>query len=160
MNRICTNKDYETFNIFYKKGYSLAQEIKKLTQGQSAGERVRFARAYFPKDTLNSYINIGELSIDVIKELKSTNSILKFSIDNLVKNCITHSDVKIEDYLKLPQIAKNPSKILKSKNGYDVMLFQENEKYYKLVVKTTKNKKENFVKSFHLLKEKRYNQYK
>lgn len=29
------------------------------------------------------------------------------------------------------------------------MLFQENEKYYKLVVKTTKN--ENSVKPFHLL---------
>lgn len=34
------------------------------------------------------------------------------------------------------------------------MLFHENEKYYKLVIKTTKNKNENFVKSFHLLKEK------
>ena len=160
MSKICTQKEYETFNIFYEKGYSFAQEIKKLTQGQSAGERVSFARTYIPKDTLNGCINIGKLSIDAIKELESTSSTLKFSIDNIVKNCITHSDVKFEDYLKIPQIAEKPSKILKSKNGYDVMLFQENEKYYKLVVKTTKNKNENFVKSFHLLKEKRYNQYK
>ena len=109
---------------------------------------------------MNGCINIGKLSVDVIKELESTSSILKFSIDNIVKNCITHSDVKLEDYLKIPQIAERPSKIIKSKNGYDVMLFQENEKYYKLIVKTTKNKNENFVKSFHFLKEKRYNKYK
>ena len=160
MSKICTQKEYETFNIFYEKGYSLAKEIKKLTQGQSAGERVSFARTYIPKDTLNVCINIGKLSIDAIKELESTSSTLKFSIDNIVKNCITHSDVKFEDYLKIPQIAEKPSKILKSKNGYDVMLFQENEKYYKLVVKTTKNKNENFVKSYQKKKKKRYNQYK
>ena len=46
MSKICTQKEYETFNIFYEKGYSLAKEIKKLTQGQSAGERVSFARTY------------------------------------------------------------------------------------------------------------------
>ena len=39
------------------------------------------------------------------------------------------------DYLKIPKIAKNPSKILKSKNGYDIMLFYEKNKYYKLIVK-------------------------
>ena len=155
-----TNKEYKTFDSFYADGYSFAEEIKQLTQGQSAGERVNFARTHISKDVLNGYINIGKLSVDVIKELESTSSILKFSIDNIVKNCITHSDVKLEDYLKIPQIAERPSKIIKSKNGYDVMLFQENEKYDKLIVKTTKNKNENFVKSFHLLKEKRYNQYK
>ena len=59
MSKICTNKEYETFNIFYEKGYSLAQEIKKLTQGQSAGERVSFARTYIPKDTLNGCMFIN-----------------------------------------------------------------------------------------------------
>ena len=87
MGKIRINKEYDTFSIFYEKGYSLAQEIKKLTQGQSAGERVSFARTYIPKDTLNVCINIGKLSIGVIQELESTNSTLKFSIDNIVKNC-------------------------------------------------------------------------
>lgn len=160
MKKVCTNNEYEEFDKFYEKSYFLAEKIKKLTKGKTAGERVNFARTYIPKNILNGYINIGDLSVEVIKELESTSSNLKFSIDNIVKNCIMHSDVKLEDYLKIPEITKRPSKILKSKNGYDVMLFQENEKYYKLVVKTTKNKNENFVKSFHLLKEKRYNQYK
>ena len=85
--------------------------------------------------------------------------IFSFIIKNFVKNLITHSDVLLEDYLQIPKIAENPSKILMSKNGYDIILFQENEKYYKLDVKTAKNKNEKFVKSFHLLREKRYNKY-
>ena len=45
------------------------------------------------------------------------------------------------------------------KNGYDVILFKEDEKYYKLVIKTTANKNENFVKSLHLLNYNRYIKY-
>ena len=33
------------------------------------------------------------------------------------------------------------------------------EKYYKLVIKTTKNKEENFVKSLHFLNKERYYKY-
>ncbi|MCD7879852.1 MAG: hypothetical protein LUG16_07970 [Candidatus Gastranaerophilales bacterium] len=51
------------------------------------------------------------------------------------------------------------SKYYKSKSGYDVILFKESEKYYKLVIKTTKNRKENFVKSLHLLNAERYYKY-
>lgn len=160
MKEICAKKEYKDFNAFYMDGFTLAQTIKSLTEGQSAIQRVAFARSYIEKETLNCCIDMGCLAQEVIKELETSDNNLKFSIDNIVKNCITHSDVCYEDYLKIPEIAKNPSKILKSKNGYDVMLFQEKEKYYKLVIKTTKNKNENFVKSFHLLKAKRYNQYK
>lgn len=64
-----------------------------------------------------------------------------------------------EDYLKIPLIAKKPTKIIKSKTNYDVMLFKSGEKCYKLVVKTTKNKKENFIKSFHMIKSERYEKY-
>jgi len=153
------SKEYNDFGAFYNYGFKLALKIKTLTKGKSAPERVIFARNFIDKKILNHCIDIGFLSAEVVRELGSANCILKFSIDNMVKNCITHSDVCFEDYKKIPDIAKNPSKILKSKNGHDVMLFKEHEKYYKLVVKTTQNKKENFVKSFHLLEAKRYYQY-
>ena len=70
-----------------------------------------------------------------------------------------HSDITFEDYKKIPSIAKYPSKIIKSKTNYDVILFKDVEKYYKLVVKTTKNRKENYVKSFHIIKSERYEKY-
>ena len=40
-----------------------------------------------------------------------------------------------------------------------LILFKTDEKYYKLVIKTTKNRKENFVKSLHLLNAERYKKY-
>ena len=42
----------------------------------------------------------------------------------------------------------------------DVLLFKNNNKYYKVVIKTTINKNENYIKSFRLLSEKEFNKYK
>lgn len=153
-------KEYIDFTEFYSDGVNYTLAIKDMTKGQTVVQRIAFARKYLKKETLNCCIKIGNLAELVVAELETNTPILRFSIDNLVKNLIAHSDVCFEDYLQIPHIAKNPSKILKSKNGYDIMLFQDKEKYYKLIVKTTKNKAENYVKSFHLLREKRYNQYK
>lgn len=149
----------DEFEEFYSKAMSLSNRIKAMTMGQSALKRVLFARNYIDKETLKQYIYVGFLSKNVVDQPNTSTPKLKFSIDNFVKNLITHSDVLLEDYLQIPKIAENPLKILMSKNGYEIILFQEHEKYYKLVVKTTKNKNENFVKSFHLLREKRYNKY-
>lgn len=158
MGSICKKK-YNNFEEFYNTGYNLAQEIKSKTIGMLASERVDFARKYLIKDVMNGCYNIGILSKDAVDLLESSNNILKFSIDNLVKNLIIHSDVKFDDYTKIPLIAKRPSKIVKSKTNYDIMLFKSDEKYYKLVIKTTKNRKENFVKSFHIIKAERYEKY-
>ena len=84
---------------------------------------------------------------------------VKFSMDNMIKNRLTHPEVSDDDYIKIPSIIKNPSKYYKSKSGYDVILFKECEKYYKLVIKTTRNKKEIFIKSLHLLNVDRYRKY-
>ena len=72
---------------------------------------------------------------------------------------LVHSDVTFEDYKIIPLISSKPDKIVKSKNGYDVMLFKADNKFYKLVIKTTQNKDENYIKSFHLLEQERYEKY-
>ena len=77
----------------------------------------------------------------------------------MIKNKLSHPEVTDSDYFKIISIIKNPSKYYKTKSGYDVILFKEDEKCYKLVVKTTKNRKENFVKSLHLLNKERYEKY-
>lgn len=134
-------------------------QIKTLSYGQSALQRVAFARNYLDKQILNICFDIGNLSSDVMLELGTTSNTLKLSADNLIKNFITHSDVCFDDYCKIPQIAQNPTKFTKSKNGLDIILFKKQEKYYKLVIKTTKNKNENYVKSFHLIQKKKYDKY-
>ena len=91
--------------------------------------------------------------------LGSEAHLLNFSMDNMIKNRLAHPEVADEDYAKIPNIIKNPSKYYKSKTAFDIILFKEDEKYYKLVIKTTRNRKENFVKSLHLLNKDRYNKY-
>lgn len=152
-------KKYTNFEEFYNEGFNIATKIKNQTIGMLASDRVIYARNFVIKDLMNGYIDIGKLSKEAVDILNTSSNILKFSIDNLVKNLITHSDVKFEDYEKIQLIAKFPSKIVKSKTNYDIMLFKSNAKYYKLVVKTTKNRKENFVKSFHIIKADRYEKY-
>ena len=153
------HKKYTDFEEFYNNGLRLAEEVKTKTVGMLASERVNFARNYIMKNIMTEFINISVLSKECVTILETSSDILKFSMDNLIKNLIVHSDVTIEDYKKIQIIAKYPSKIIKSKTNYDVILFKDVEKYYKLVVKTTKNRKENYVKSFHIIKSERYDKY-
>ena len=152
-------KEFKDFEEFFNYGYNLTKNIKSKTNNFLASERVEFARSNIYKSGLGGFIKIGFISKDVINILNTTNNILKFSIENLIKNLLVHSDVTFEDYKKIPLISSKPDKIVKSKNGYDVMLFKADNKYYKLVIKTTKNKDENYIKSFHLLEQKRYEKY-
>ena len=52
-------------------------------------------------------------------------------------------------------------KIIKECSDYGIINLRKLEKIedYKLVIKTTRNHKENFVKSLHLLNADRYNKY-
>ena len=152
-------KEFKDFEEFYNYGYSLTKNIKSKTNNFLASERVEFARNNIYKSDLRSYINIGFISKSVINILDTTSNILKFSVENLIKNLLVHSDVTFNDYKKILLISSKPDKIVKSKNGYDVMLFKADNKYYKLVIKTTKNKDENYIKSFHLLEQERYEKY-
>jgi len=48
----------------------------------------------------------------------------------------------------------------KANNGADIILFEQKNRYFMLVVKTTKNREENFIKSFRLLGKEEFERYK
>lgn len=152
-------KKYNDFEEFYNDSCCLLAYINNRASEMNEYERISFARSILTKDVLNNYITIGQLNDDVIKLLGSATNVLKFSMDNMIKNRLMHPEVTNQDYLKIVSIIKNPSKYYKTKSGYDVILFKEDKKCYKLVIKTTKNRKENFVKSLHLLNKERYEKY-
>ena len=152
-------EEFKDFQEFYNFGFKLVQNIKSKTNNLLASEKVEFARNNIFKSDLRCFIKIGFISKEVITILDTNSNILKFSTENLVKNLLVHSDVTFEDYKIIPLISSKPDKIVKSKNGYDVMLFKAGNKFYKLVIKTTKNKDENYIKSFHLLEQERYEKY-
>lgn len=149
-------KKYNSLDEFSNDGYNLAEYVKHNTAGMPELSKIAYARNVYNTAILNSYIVIGYISKEIKQLLNCSNSELKFSMDNMIKNRLSHPEVCDEDYRKIPLIIKNPSKYYKSKTGYDVILFKADEKFYKLVIKTTKNRKENFVKSLHLLNEDRY----
>ncbi len=153
-------KEYKKFGSFYNRGNELAQIIIK--EKERNDDAVKYARKLFDENTLRAYYNIGELPEEAVNLLNSETNELKFSIDNLLKNIINHKDLDVNDYKKIFEIIKNPSKTRKSKkqNSKDVILFSnKNKQYYMLVVKTTANKKENFIKSFRKMGEEEYNGY-
>ncbi len=137
----------------------MLEYVSKNTPAMDVFQKISYARKVFTKEVLNSCLTIGKLNDDIVNLLESKNNVLKFSMDNMLKNRLAHPEMINQDYLKILSIIKNPSKYYKTKSGYDVVLFKESEKYYKLVIKTTKNRKENFVKSLHLLNKERYEKY-
>ena len=152
-------KEFKDFKEFNSKAEKLLDKYSKILSNKIENEQVLYIRENVEKNLLISYIYISSLTNEVQQLLNSKNNNLKLSMDNYLKNRIMHPEVTIDDYLKIPNIINNPSKILKSKNGYDVILFKADEKYYKLVIKTTNDKNENFVKSLHLLNYDRYIKY-
>lgn len=158
MNSICKKK-YKYFEEFNKDCSLLVEYIDNNTELMDNFQKISYARSFFARDVLNSCLTIGKLNTDIVNLLGSKNNILKFSMDNMIKNRLVHPEVTNQDYLKILSIVKNPSKYYKTKSGYDVILFKEDEKCYKLVIKTTKNRKENFVKSLHFMNKERYEKY-
>ncbi len=152
-------KKHFNFIEFNREAENIIEFINNSTERLLDKEKIEFARKVFNASILNSYIVVGQLSDEIEKLLNCSCKELKFSMDNMIKNRLAHPEVTDEDYAKIQSIVKSPSKYFKSKSGYDVILFKECDKYYKLVIKTTKNRKENFVKSLHLLNAERYRKY-
>ena len=151
--------EFKNFDEFDNNAIKLLLDYKDLLSEKNETEQVIFLREVINKDMLRSFINIATLTNEIQTLLNSNSKNLKLSLDNYLKNKIIHPEVTKDDYIKIPKIVNKPSKTHKSKNGYDVILFKEDEKYYKLVIKTTANKNENFVKSLHLLNYNRYIKY-
>lgn len=158
MNSVCKKK-YTNFEEFSKNSFLLVEYVNNNTQGMNDVQKISYARKFFTKEVLNSCLTFGCLNENIVELLGSRSNIIKFSMDNMIKNRLSHPELTNQDYLKILSIIKNPSKYYKTKSGYDVILFKEDEKCYKLVIKTTKDRKENFVKSLHLLNKERYEKY-
>ena len=134
---------YDHFNEFYSLGCELAEFIEKHKINLSKSEQIKFARDFFSISILRSYINYGILTEEAQEILKSSIKEVRFSLDNIIKNRIKHPELDINDYKLIPEIIANPTKIVEDKE--DVLLFKNNNKYYKVVIKTTINKNDHTI---------------
>lgn len=136
--------EFQDFGKFNRKAYGLASAAK------NTDKPLQYARSIYDKNTLNSFYKIGNLSKDQMKLLNTDVPEIKFSLDSMIKNRIEHPDLNFYDYKKLDNIISSPDLIdLSRKPNHIVLTKNINDKPYKLIIKTTKNKKENFLVSFH-----------
>jgi len=92
---------------------------------------------------------IGILSKEQIKILSTKENIIKLSIDSMIKNILEHPDLDIEDYLKLKKILYNSDIFIQDRKN-NLRIFKNiDNKYYELIIKSTQNKDENFLTTFH-----------
>ena len=131
----------------YKDLKSINNEARDLAEfaqkGKTSNEAVKFAREHYDKATLNSFVNIGQLSNEHVKTLGSHTNEIKLSMDSMIKNRINHPDVRYNDYLKINNIINNPDKIILDDKQHIKMFKQIDNKIYETILKTTKNKKLN-----------------
>jgi SPP1 gp7 family putative phage head morphogenesis protein len=140
--------EFKDFGKFNRKAYGLADFVK--SDNLSKKEQISFARKFYDKNTLNSFYSIGKLNKETKELLGSKTDNIKFSIDSMIKNRIEHPDLNFYNYKKIEQILASPDKIQPSKKKNHIVIIKEiDNKPYQLVLKTTENKKENFVVSFH-----------
>lgn len=150
--------EFKDFSKFNQKAYGLASYAKE--NQRSKKKAIDFARSFFDKNTLNSYYSIGDLTAQQKDILGSKTNNIKFSLDSFIKNRINHPDVNFYDYKKISDIIKNPDIVIPSKSkDSSILLMKKDEKYYQAVIKTTKDKKENFLTSFRLSNEKEYSSF-
>ncbi len=141
---MCEEND---FRKFYSKAYQYCDLL--LAKFSNNKEAICYARLNIPKSELKEYYVLGMLTESEIFILKTQTKLIKLSIDSMIKNIIEHVDLKYDDYLKLENIILAPDKIIQDRKNNLRMFKCINGKFYEIVIKTTKNKNENYLTTFH-----------
>lgn len=141
---MCEMKDFKNF---YNKARVYA--LYFLTKFSSRKDAIFFARKNIAKKELNVFYKIGTLNDYERGILNTPTELIKLSIDSMIKNIIEHSDLTYDDYLKLKEIVHTPDKIIQDRKNNLRMFKNIDNKLYEIVIKTTKNKDENFLTTFH-----------
>ena len=137
----------------YDKAYKLVLEAKQFTANSK--EAILYARKYFDKNELRYCEEIGFLSSEQVSLLKCETNILKFSVDSVIKNILEHPDLDISDYNLVSYIANDYDKMMQDRENHIKLFKKINEKIYEMVIKTTKNKQENYIVSLHFSNKRR-----
>ena len=140
-------KEFKDFQEFYNKSVELTKFA--LSKCANKKEAILYARKNFNKSDLKSYYKIGLLTKEQIKILSTKENTIKLSIDSMIKNILGHPDLSIDDYVKLNKLLHSPDKFIQDRKN-NLRIFKNiDNKYYELTIKSTQNKDENFLTTFH-----------
>lgn len=137
--------EFKDFDKFNRKAYGLAGAAK------NTDKPLLYARSIYDKNTLNSFYKIGNLTQEQMQLLNTNISEVKFSLDSMIKNRLHHPELNFYDYKKIEEIIANPDEIkLDRKRNNCILLIKKDNKRYQAVIKSTHDKKENYLTSFRL----------
>lgn len=140
-------KEFKNFQEFYNKSFELTKLA--ISNALNKKEAILYARKNFNKTDLKSYYKIGILSKEQVKILNTKENIIKLSIDSMIKNMLEHPDLSIDNYRKLDKIIHFPDNFMQDRK-YNLRIFKNVEnKFYEIIIKSTQNKEENFLTTFH-----------
>ena len=135
--------EYKSFEDFYKK----AEEVAKRIREKYAENVITTKLVENFTDNKDCFSN-GELPPTIQQALMSNTRKLQVSFSNLVKNIAKHSEIDIKMF---KDVVKYISSADNQYNNKDKMIFEKiiGTDLYQIIIKTTKNKKENYLLSFY-----------
>lgn len=150
----------QSFESFYNKAKEKAEEAlkfvdnKKLNKEKLRQEAVLYFYKNLPESEKNLYENIAVLDETKRKILDTQEEKVKLSIESLTKNIINHPEITLEEYFLIFEIVNKPELLIFMHDQKDqtqkLLCFANKKKYYAAIIKSTEDKQENFLQSFHI----------
>ena len=136
-------KTFKNFNEFYKKAEEVAKRIRK-----NYSENEITSKLVEEFTDIKECFSVGDIPQSIQTELKSNSKKLLISFSNIVKNIAKHSEIDIKMFNNVISYIKSANN---QYNDKDKMIFEKilDDNLYQIIIKTTKNKKENYLLSFY-----------
>ena len=134
----------KSFEEFYNKAMIIAKIIK-----ENYRENAINTKLVENFTDITECFTLGELPQIIKQELMSNSKTLQISFGNLVKNIAKHSEVDFLMFKKVIEYLKSAENHYKDKDKINDFLNNHTVEGYQIIVKATKNKKENYLLSFY-----------
>lgn len=148
-----------SFEYFYNKAKNKADEAlraaydRKFNYDELSKKAVDYMYKNLSETEKNIFKQVAFLDEEKKKILGTENYTIKFSVESLTKNIIRHPDVSLKEYFLIPEIIDKTEILIyipENSIGYGrILCFSKFEQYYKATIKTTGQKNENYLVSFH-----------
>ena len=135
--------EFKSLEEFYKSAEIVAKQIR-----EKYSENAITAKLVEDFTEIRECFFIGKLPFSIQSILTSNAEKLQISFCNLVKNIAKHPEIDIKKFKNLMIYINSADNQYYNK---DKMVFEKNieNNLYQIVIKTTKNKKENYILSFY-----------
>ena len=129
------------FHTFYDPMKAIYDELMA-----KHGGNLKKVRAYTPKV---NYV-IGNLPPHIKEVLRATTETLLFSADGFAKQLNHHPDLTTKEYADVFDKLKDCKEVYEGKDAR-IALIVKDDRYYAVLIKTTRSKTENYLVSLHRL---------